>query len=222
MKKKLNLWIASMVLMSIIFIGCSRNEEVKPANTEGTATEMSAPEIEVLATVADDAFINMEANGGTETEGFSLENDGLPDAYQVTESTADEIAKRDGNARRLKACLSKLELSSEQVAKLRRTFKAYDECKSSIIKRHSAALRELLAKFNARHDELVKALRNGRITKQQFEEKMKALRVEFHRAKAHLAEKARTALKSCYTHMLRSMHSILTERQWKAFVNCYR
>lgn len=222
MKTKLNLWIASAAVAAILFTGCSKQDQASPVSASGSNTELTVPEIDVLADQADNEFVNLEVSGGTESEGFVLENDGLPDAYQVTESTIDEMNKRDGNAKRLRHCLSKLELSSEQVAKIRRLFHAYEECKGSIVKRHAGAVRDLVARFNERHEELVKALRNGRITKQQFEEKVKALRAEFNRTKAALAEKARAALKSCYTHMLRGMNGVLTERQWKAFVNCYR
>lgn len=222
MKNKMNLWLATVAVAAIIFTGCSK-EQTEVSSTP-SASELSIPEVDVLSTLADEAFMNAEIEGGNEFEEFTMENDGLPDAYQVTEATADEInsTKRDGNARRFRACLSDLKLDRDQIAKIRRTFKAYEECKHHIIVRHRNALHELIKTYNAKREELVKAVRNGRITKAEFETKMKELRVEFNRHKHNLASKARAALKDCYAKMLRSMHSILSERQWKAFVNCYR
>lgn len=222
MKTKLNIWIAGAALVAMIFTACSK-EENKISNGSSPSA-YSVPEIDVLSNEADLEFSSFEVSGGNENEGFYAEYDGLPDAYQVDENTADEMvsAKRDGSAKRLRACLSKLELDAEQIAKLRRAFHAYNDCKSSVVKRYSHAMRELTAKMNARHEELLKALRAGRITKEEFEKSMKALRIEFNRHQNQLAMKARAALKDCYTKMLRVMHSILSERQWKAFVNCYR
>ncbi len=221
MKTRLNAWIAATAFSAILLTACSKTEQ-QPAPGTDSHIESSSSEITVLTDVADNEFMNMEVSDGNETEGFMVENDGLPDAYQVSESTADEVGKRDDRAKRFKACLVKLQLSQEQIAKMRRIFKAYEDCKGSIIARHALAVKELLAKFNARHEELLKALKSGRINKQQFEEKMKAMRIEFNRTTAAFAEKARAALKDCYMHMLRGMHGVLTDRQWKAFVNCYR
>lgn len=223
MKTNLNKWIACVALAAIIFTGCSK-QEVMPNSETITSNELSIPEIDILVQEADQEFVNFEVSGGNELEGFYSDNDGLPDAYQVTESTIDEMvtAKRDGSAKRLRVCLSKLELDADQTAKIRRVFAAYHDCKHSVIKRYSNALRELTVKYNARHDELLKALRAGRITKEEFEKSIKALRIEFNRAQNILAKNARVALKNCYDKMLRMMHSILNERQWKAFVACYR
>ncbi len=222
MNNKMNLWMAAVAVVAIFFASCSKDQSSNINSTP--SSELSIPEIEVLASQADEAFMNTEVQGGTESEAFIMESDGLPDAYQVTESTADEInsTKRDGNASRLKVCLSKLELDPDQIAKIRRLFRAYEDCKHSIIVRHGNALRELIKTYNGKREELVKALRNGRISKAEFEEKMKALRIEFNRHKNDLASKARAALKDCYTKMLRGLNGVMTERQWKAFVNCYR
>lgn len=223
MKNKMNLLMIAVAAITILLASCSKEPKSDISSNAGT-NELNIPEMDVLATQADESFMNSEVQGGTETEEFTMESDGLPDAYQVSESTADEInsTKRDGSARRLRACLSKLELDADQIAKIRRLFKAYEDCKHSIIIRHGQALRQLLHAYNEKREALVKALRNGRITKAEFEENMKTLRVELQRHKNELASKARVALKNCYKNMLRGLHSVMTERQWKAFVNCYR
>lgn len=223
MKNKMKLMMALTIAITAFFSSCSK-ESPEITSNEAPAQEMSLPEVDAMVNQADDEFVNSEVQGGTEEEAFTIEYDGLPDAYQITESTADELnsGKRDGNARRFRACLGKLELDGDQIAKIRRIFKAYQDCKHDIIVRHASAMKALLIKYNDKRDALVKALRNGRITKEEFEKHMKALRIEFNKAKHELASKARVALKNCYIKMLRGLHSVLTERQWKAFVNCYR
>lgn len=221
MKKQLNKWLSAIAIAAFMFTGCSKEEQ---ANVSDNSSAFTVPEIDVLTSETDAEFTSFEVGGGTETEGFYAENDGIPDAYQVSESTADELnsAKRDGNARRMRACLSELKLDADQIAKLKRVFHAFDDCKSGIVKRHSLAMRELTARINARHEALVKAYKSGRIDKETFEKGIKALRSEFNQTQKLLARKASAALKDCYHKMLRAMHGILSERQWKAFVACYR
>lgn len=224
MKKNFKVWMVAAAVSAIMITGCSK-EEI-PAVQSPAASEMSVPEIDVLADQADEEFSAPELNGGTENEVFSSEYDGIPDAYQVDESSADNLNSHAGNShvngKRMRKCLSGLALSKDQVAKLRSLFASYNDCKSGIVKRHALAMRSLIAKYNEKHDMLVKALRNGRITKEEFEKHVKALRIEFKRAANQLAKSSRKALRNCYTKMLRGLHGILSERQWKAFINCYR
>ncbi|HEY1045393.1 MAG TPA: hypothetical protein VGF79_03070 [Bacteroidia bacterium] len=224
MKNRINLWIASFILAAVSFTACSKEDQAISNNSSNGIQASSLPEADVMTTQADEAFANSEVMGGTESEGFYFENNGLPEAYRLDESCITDLnsSKRDENTNGITKCLSKLELSDDQIVSLRKSFKAYEECKSSVINRYTLALDGLIKKYNAQHELLLKALRNGRITKQEFEAKVRALRVLLMREKQELASKARHAVKACYGSLLRSMHSILNERQWKAFVNCYR
>jgi hypothetical protein len=225
MKNKINIWLAFAVILTIAFSSCSKKESINPSNDNSVVgNEMVEQEIAVLNDQTDDEFENSELMGGSETEGFYLDNDGIPDAYQITESTADYISgsKRAGEARRFIACMKELNLSKDQIESLRKAFKIYEDCHSSILVRHRLAIKSLLAKYNDKHAELVKALRNGRITKEEFAKKVQELRKAFMRERHEINSKVRTALKDCYSHLLKNIHRILNERQWKAFVNCYR
>lgn len=215
--------ITVIMIVAVIFTGC-RKELNQPVNpNSASSADFVLTDVDALAVQADNDFVNSEITGGTESEEFAISNDGLPDAYCVTEATADiNSLRRDVDGAGIRKCLSELKLSDEQIAKIRRIFKGYEECKHSVIVRHRNISQELLKKYNSKRDELLKALRNGRITKAQFEAKMKELRKMYNAEREALNQKARAALKDCYTKMLRSLNGVLTERQWKAFVNCYR
>lgn len=208
----------------ITLVGCKK-ETITPANnTENT--EAHTPEMEALMIQVDNEFVNTEVQGGSETEDFYLENNGVPEEYDLQESSADDLdassVKRGIGVPKMIRCLRDLNLDKEQVAKIRRSLKEYEECKKSIIARHHFAIRQLMEEYNAKLKALKQALANGRITKDQFNAKVKQLREELNKAKKEITMKARLALKDCYTKLLRRLHSILNERQWKAFVNCYR
>lgn len=222
--QKLTSWMSAAAVAAVLLTACSKEQNQPVSAVNSGSNDMAAAEITVLANQADNDFMNAEITGGTEESAFVISNDGLPDAYTVTEATADEInsLKRDGDAAGIRKCLHALSLKEEQIVKIKRLFAAYEGCKHSVIVRHHLAQKELLVKYNRMHEELVKALRNGRITKEQFEAKVKELRKMFTAERTILAEKGRAALKSCYEKMLRGLNGILTERQWKAFINCYK
>lgn len=208
----------------VVFAASCSKENSTVSTVSPSSTELVLPEINQLSIQADEAFINTEITGGTDVEDFAISNDGIPDQYMVTASTADEIisGKRDGNARRMRACLSDLELSGEQISKIKVVFGNYEACNKHIMQRHREAMKSLTDSMNIRLRYLSGALKDGRITREQFETKAKELHNRFNTLRIALAEKSRVALKECYTKMLRALNQILTERQWKAFVNCYK
>lgn len=222
MKNTFKLPIAAIALL--VFAASCSKEDTSISSANAGSTELVLPEVDQLGIQADEAFINTEFTGGTETEDFAISNDGIPDQYMVTASTVDDMVsgKRDGNARRMRACLSELELSGEQITKIRVVFGHYEDCNKSIIHRHREAMKNLTDSMNAKLKLLVEALKNGRITKDQFEANVKEMRSRFSTIRIALAEKSRAAMKECYTRMLRGLNQILTERQWKAFVICYK
>jgi len=218
---------AGMMIIAVAIIalvGCKKETIAPINNTENT--EALTPEMEALMIQVDNEFVNTEVQGGSETEDFYLENNGVPEEYDLQESSADELdassVKRGIGVPKIIRCLKDLNLDKEQIVKIRKSLKEYEECKKSIIARHHYAIRQLMDVYNAKLKTLKQSLANGRITKDQFVAKVKDLRDELNKAKKEITMKARLALKDCYSKLLRKLHSILNERQWKAFVECNR
>lgn len=220
MKNKMKIWISAAMLAVISFTACKKDG----SNAVTPSDNGQSQEISVMVNQADQSFADPALYGGSESEEFYFDNDGLPDAYLIAESDLDGLTgvKREISPRRIIGCLAKLELTDTQIVQLRRVFKDYEGCKLSVVNRYNNAIAELIKKANASREELVKMLRDGKITKEQFEKRMQALRVDLVKQRNAMAEKARQALKECYTTFLRNTNGILTERQWKAFINCYR
>src|SRR5690606_14041455 len=101
MKNKFKIWLASAVILAITFASCSKKDSIEPNTGNIQDTEMTAPEITVLSDEADQDFANAEILGGTEEEAFSIPENDIPDAYQITEESADELLNsKRGNAGR--------------------------------------------------------------------------------------------------------------------------
>ncbi len=221
--KNLKMWIVTLIVATTIMVSCKKetfkNQEVNTENSQ---------DITLLEETADNIFMNSLVQGGDESVDFYFENDGMPTEYSIgseeieTFSNSEISAKRDFAPSQIIACLRKVNPNDEQVIGLRRALHTYELCKESVIKRYRASLAEIVQKHNAALAELKEALRNERITKEQFEMKAKSYRESLNASKNELAIRARKAVKECYSQFLRKIQSILNERQWKAFVGCLR
>ncbi|MDP2175757.1 MAG: hypothetical protein Q8K70_07605 [Bacteroidota bacterium] len=113
--------------------------------------------------------------------------------------------------------LKNLDLSSDQVAKIRVLHKEYSDCKYSSIKRYRMAISQLQNSYKEKVDILRKAYANGRITEREFKYKISELRKAYNRESKTLAIKAREAIQNCHKNFIKGIHGVLTSRQWMAF-----
>lgn len=221
MKKSFKLWFAAAAVAAFTFSSCSKEETFTNAGSASATPQGSS----VLVSQAEHEFLNY---GSTEDENYTgdyaTDEAGLPDAYQVTAGTADELfsAKRDGNAAGIRKCLSGLGLDTPQLQQIKRIFAAYEDCKSDAIRTHIAGLRNLIERRNAAMRKLLADRKSDSITQREFVSRVKSMNIRFKRARFELAEKSKDAISACYKDMLNRLNGVLTDRQWNAFVACYR
>lgn len=218
MKNKLmNTALAFCAILAIAIIGCKKTETtVAPATTENVV------EAQVMIDEADVAYNDIQVIGGSETEEFSSPNEGLIEVYTFVETDMDDAGFKRGLEKRFFTCLKKLELGDTPVLKLRKALRAYEECKAADIKKHREAYAALQTRTENARKEYLAQLKNGKITKAQFEAKMKELRTKYENSLKEIKQSYARTLKACYDKFMRAVKEILTERQWKAFVSCYR
>lgn len=190
-----------------------------------TATPTAPTTTEDLISVLDQTDKNyqeVEVIDGNEEQEFSSQNEGLAESYLLVEQDMDNAGYKRTVERRFISCIKKLDLTDAQVASLRLTLRQFEECKAADVKKHREAY-ELLRKRieNIRQEALAK-LKRGDITKAQFEEKMQMLRKDFVESLRKIKMSYASNLRMCYEKFLRGIKTTLTERQWKAFMECYR
>ena len=177
---------------------------------------------EALINDADVNYNNAVFTEGTATSEYSADNDGMPEVYTLVETDMDDAGFKRGLEKRFFTCLKKLDLTDSQAHMLRRSLRAYEECKAADIKAHREAYAKLLARVEGQRKEYAAQLANNKITKAEFEAKMKALRQDFESSLKYIKTSFAKRLNACYDKFVRAMKEILTERQWKAFVDCYK
>jgi len=84
--------------------------------------------------------------------------------------------------------------------------------------------RELSEKYKVKYQRLWNAYQDGTITKEEFREKVTELKAAFKKElrEMHFKEKLDDTLKVCLRKFFKALHETLSERQWNAFVECYK
>ncbi len=216
MKIKLIKGLSILALGIIALVGCKKQTETVSSNND------QYYEVAAITNDVDVAYNSADVIGGSETEQFAAVNDGLPEAYTLEEVDMDDAGFKRKKEKRFFTCLKKLNLSDEQAAKLRLKLRAYEECKAADVKKHREAVAALNLRTENARKELLAQLKNGKITKAQFEVKMKELRTKYENSLKEIKAAYAKTLRACYERFLGAVKEILTEKQWRAFIDCYR
>jgi hypothetical protein len=218
MKKVYYNSIIMLLTALIAFSACKKQNE--------TAVVSPEAEINALADQAADGMDSEEIYSDNPDMGIYMKNDGIPADFLVEEN---DLEGKDTLRQKIRehsfiACLKGLKLTETQVSEIKRDIKAYRECKENAIMRAKEIYRELHDKYKAKYKRIYAEFLNGNISKEKFTILVKELRDEFRKElkSTHLKEKLYDTLKNCYRSLLKDLHAILTERQWKSFVECIK
>ncbi|MDP2174701.1 MAG: hypothetical protein Q8K70_02195 [Bacteroidota bacterium] len=212
---KIALTLSIAFILSIV--GCKK-ETIQTTSNDVA----SAQELETIINETDEKYNEVEVVDGGEDKEFYAENEGLPESYLLTEQDMDEAGFKRTVEKRFIRCIKKLELSDEQAKKLRMVLRSYEECKANDIKKHRFAYESLRNRIENIRKEYLAKLKRGDITREQFAEKMQLLRKDFVESLRKIKQSHASNLKMCYDKFIRGIKTTLTDRQWKAFIECYR
>jgi hypothetical protein len=212
---KIALTLSIALMLSIV--GCKK-ETIKTTSNDLTGNQ----ELEAVITETDQKYNEVEVSDGGEDIEFYAENEGLPESYLLTEKDMDDAGFKRTVERRFIHCIKKLELSDEQAQKLRMVLRGYEECKTNDIKKHREAYESLRNRVENIRKEYLAKLKRGDITREKFAEKMQFLRKDFVESLRKIKQSNAANLKMCYDKFIRGIKATLSERQWKAFIECYR
>jgi hypothetical protein len=170
----------------------------------------------------DKNYQDVEVIEGNEEQEFSSQNEGLPESYLLEELDMDNAGYKRTVERRFITCIKKLDLTDAQVASLRLTLRQFEECKAADVRKHREAYELLRKSIENKRKEALAKLKRGDISKAQFEEKMQLLKKDFVESLRKIKMSYASNLRMCYEKFLKGIKSTLTDRQWKAFMECYR
>lgn len=228
MKKNIRNTALAIGLMALVMVGCKKDTFQNFEPTENLDYELQS-----MVNQAQDDGDLLEVYVDENTSEIAVQNEGISADYLVNEedfSSPSNSSNQADNSRKHIAdnsfirCLAHLNLDSAQKRKLAIVLAEYKHCNASAIKRARSIHADLQKKFKELVAEQVKLYRNNEITKEEFEARIKRIRNAFHKElrELQLKDKLQDAFKNCHDKLLRQIHGILTERQWLAFVKCYK
>jgi hypothetical protein len=214
-------------IMALAFIGCRKEQlNLNPALNTNSETEIQA--LAVQTETEDNVILYDDV-----TNEMVAANEGISVDYLVNSDDLDEnenLSGRHSSGRddirnhSFMRCLRDLKLDSAQMRQLRIALKDYNDCNASAVHRARAIHAKLAAKYKDLAAEQAQLLKDGKITKAEFQQRIERIRKAFQKElrELQLKEKVNAALKDCHAKFLRQLNGILTERQWNAFVTCYK
>ncbi|MFH1161007.1 MAG: hypothetical protein V1733_08675 [bacterium] len=215
--------LVGFILFTVI--GCQKS---KSTDQELSATDQ-------ITTLVDRSWEGMageELFTGDPSGGIDMQNNGIASDFLVDESYLDDTQIPNGDPtirlyireHSFIRCLRGLQLSEEQTGAIRQNLRIYEACKDHAVQRARAIYLELRQEYRFKYQRLWNAWQTGSLTEREFRAKVAQLRIDFRHAllRLHLREKLDEAFKRCLRSFLTDLHGILTERQWNAFVECYK
>lgn len=221
--------IVSTGLMSILAAACILASCDKSSQPPDEKNANGADDITLMAGLS----LSWMDSVGVDTDEISgdifMINDGITPDFLIDESYMDPVPGSEDPARvlirdhSLIRCLKLLALSDTQQVRVGRELHAYKDCKEDAICRVREIYRDLHEKYRIKYKAFLQALKNGRITREEFHRKVEQLKKDFRTELKDLMlkEKLDVALKKCLREFLSGLRGILTGRQWNAFKQCF-
>jgi hypothetical protein len=213
---------AAFAGMLILFAGCSKEQSmsVAPNAAESMAydlvdfNELAAPQVtdgvaeEFKVRDAQKHFDRTPCDGPAPKE-----KNGMRDDKGGKKPEAKD-PKRD-----LGAVLHKLDLNKEQKQAIQKYMHEHCLCIAEHLKKVNEVNRQIIARYNAKRDELLKAAKDGRISKEELGRRLQELKGQLD--KELNSEKNKQVhmeiMKKCEDQFLHNIASVLNEKQQAVF-----
>jgi len=202
----------------IAILACNKTNELQQAQTSYNA------DINLIADQSISDMDSQEVYSDIPDSGIYMKDDGIVANFLIdeTDMVGTDSLRAHIRDHSIIACLKGLSLTESQKTDIRKELRIYINCKEVAVKRAKAIYRDLHIKYKIKYIRIYNAFQNGSITREEFKNQVAKLRIEFKKElrSLHLKEKLNEAFKTCFREFLGGVHSILTERQWNAFVAC--
>ena len=224
MKRIASHGLTAFMVFILLFSSCNKSSQAPGGNTTNFGDEINA-----MVEIPGNSIYNTDPGADEITGDIFMQTGGIPPDYLIDPSYLDEMGGSGDPAKdyirdhSLIRCLKLISLSDTQKVQVRNDLREYAACKEKAIKRAKEIYHDLHEKYKMKYQELLKALKNGRITREEFHQKVAELKQSFRAElkRMHLKEKLDFAFKKCFRQFLTDLHGVLTERQWNAFRDCY-
>lgn len=161
-------------------------------------------------------FEYMEVYGDLETD-MDLENEGIPEI--LDEFTFEDESQTTGKAR---IRCNNLNLDKKDLLRLRNAWDSYLKCRIHTMTALRTLHRNSLRVAVAQRDKAVKLLRNGDITREQFQDRMESIRSNLRKNIREQGLKLRQAIIACHRNYTNTVKTIIGADNHENWLRCLR
>ncbi|UJP64143.1 hypothetical protein [Mongoliitalea daihaiensis] len=176
-------------------------------------------DLESITEVLHVSFFEFDVVGGTETEEFRVDNDGLHGIYGISRMDAERM---EGNSLALFRCIRVTEPSVPQLTRIRAATSNFSDCRTSKSLDYRRSVNEILRGLSQNRRELIQAMQTGVMSPLEVRNEFNQLRQQARRAIMDEKIKHSETLKECLGNYVGDLNSVLTPLQWEQFRSCIR
>jgi len=203
---------------ALLLSACTR-ENLVPAQQSLSSNEIAAPAPEEFGTGLYNDLMDPINGNATEVAAYALFDEGIPAV--VTEDPFE-----NDNLRSKRPCRmpDTLKLSERQIHALNNARAAFQRCSKEAEMKMRQLNREYVARAEKQRMEILAALKNGRITREEAQRKLNQLNENIRKQLAEDPARARLAaqLRACSENYHTAVKAILTDAQWRFWSVCQR
>lgn len=174
-------------------------------------------DLETVTEALHNTFFSFEVLGGSESEEFRLENDGMHGIYGLSRTDVDRL---DGNNLTLFQCIQNTNPSIPQLVRIRTATNSFSDCRNSNSLAYRQAVNQILLELAMNRRRLVDAMMTGSIAPQDLREELNKLRVAAHASVLREKRNHSDKFRACLGGYIESLNGILTPAQWNQFRSC--
>ena len=205
-----------LMLATLVLLQSCQQDEVSPEIMD--EQEVNA-EVIALADKISQSFTQVNISGGDENSAFEVSNEGLPIEFSSV-GTFSEEERRPMPGNSVISCVVSLNLDGEQMAKVRRSFMAFNGCKLQNMLEYHRTFRSLIQQMETFRKGLFADHKAGELTREELAELLSGLRERFASELAEVRKAHAEEFNSCMRGFLAKTHRILSEEQWNDFRSC--
>jgi hypothetical protein len=198
-----------LVLLLGLHSSCVDEEPQDPAEIAAT--------IERMVDKVHQGFFEFEINGGTKEEPISLPSEGMDGIYGIRLTDLDNL---EGDDLSLFDCINSLNPGIVQKVKLRDVSNTFAVCRYSTSLTYQDDIADLLDNIEMERKDIIRQFELGQLNEQQLNEGLSELRARFVLSYLDIKDFFSGFFRGCTHTLITDIQTILSNQQWKTFVNC--
>lgn len=179
--------------------------------------EATSAEIDRVVGKIHEGFFVFSIQGGTKTQAFSLENEGMDGVYGIRMA---DLENPEGDNLRLFNCANSLNPGILQKIKINEASNTFAVCRYSVGLSYIAEIEVLLEGSEAERQGLIQKFDQGILTETELDKEMDDLREKFVGSYLGIKNFYSEYFRECLHTLVTDISVIFNNEQWQIFIKC--